>query len=349
MPVLFFVAGYFALPSLKRHGVKGFVLAKLRRLGIPLILLVVFFVPIITYIGHLSHTKDATGFLHFWWQHLPTVFSLEPVLFDDPLLVARHANDFHQWHLWFISLLLLFYLLLSPFGRRLTHTDQTDAQGQSPSPGTIFAYLLTTGLLISLVMAMVNIFSIDWIWLKIGSVLLIQPTRVPLYAGLFILGALAWHKNWFKTEPLPLKPWVWAGASLGLILALLVGLKHFMTQPQPPPFAMSFYFAGMRTFSCLALIGLFTTLTQRHLYKATPSYRTLYPASYDIYLIHLPIVVLLQRAALSLDLPIGVKFVVISLAASLISWALSRYVIQSRPRLAVVLLLAVFLGFGAVL
>ncbi len=214
MPVLYFVAGYFALPSLQRHGVNGFIRAKLKRLGLPLVLLGFFFVPVITYIGHLGRTGGSNGFLLYWWQHLPTLFSLEPVLFADPVVGARHANDFSQWHLWFISLLLLFFLLLAMFCRRLAHADQTAGQRQPAAPKTIIAQMLVAGVLITLAMALVNRICPDWAWFTIGALLLIQPTRVPLYAGLFILGAPAWHKNWFKIAPLPLKPWIWACASL---------------------------------------------------------------------------------------------------------------------------------------
>ncbi len=134
-----------------------------------------------------------------------------------------------------------------------------------------------------------------------------------------------------------------------LTLTFLAGIKMFVTAPQPPPLGMSLSFAGLRAFACLAYIGWFTTLTQSRLPKATPAHLSLYPASYDIFLIHLPIVVLLQWGALLLPLPAGARFVVISLAACLISWLLSRFLIQPRPRLAVVLLLAGFLFFGIVL
>lgn len=349
MPVLYFVAGYFALPSLLRHGVKGFIRVKLKRLGLPLVLLGLFFLPVITYIGHLGRAGESTGFLPYWWRHLPTLFSLEPVLFVDPIVGIRHADDFSQWHLWFITLLLLFFLLLALFCRRLAHGDQAAGQRQPAAPKTIIAQMLTTGFLMTLAMALVNRISPDWAWFKIGALLLIQPTRVPLYAGLFILGALAWHKNWFRIAPLPLKPWIWACTSLVLTLILLAGAKAFMTAPHTPPLGMSLSFAGLRAFACLAYIGWFTTLAQRRLDKATPAYLTLYPSSYDIYLIHLPIVVLLQWGAVRLPLPAGVRFVFISLAACLVSWWLSRHVIQLRPRLAVVLLLAGFLICGIVL
>jgi hypothetical protein len=209
--------------------------------------------------------------------------------------------------------------------------------------------MLAAGILITLAVALVNQICPDWAWFKIGALLLIQPTRVPLYAGLFILGAIAWHQNWCKIAPLPLKPWIWACVSLVLTLTLLAGIKIYVTEPQPPPLGMSLAFACLRVFACLAYIGWFITLTQSRLHKATPAYRLLYPASYDIYLIHLPIVVLLQWGAVRLPLPAGARFALIALAGCLVSWLLSRHLIQPKPWLAVVLLLAGFLFCGIVL
>jgi surface polysaccharide O-acyltransferase-like enzyme len=49
MPVLFFIAGYLALPSLERKGPWGFLVGKGRRLLVPWALAVLVFVPIMLY------------------------------------------------------------------------------------------------------------------------------------------------------------------------------------------------------------------------------------------------------------------------------------------------------------
>ena len=49
MPVLFFIAGYFALPSLEKRGVGEFIKDKGKRLLVPWILAVVVFMPLLLY------------------------------------------------------------------------------------------------------------------------------------------------------------------------------------------------------------------------------------------------------------------------------------------------------------
>ena len=55
IPVLFFIAGYFALPSLAAKGPGPFVRAKLWRLAVPGALVVIFLNPIYRYIDHVTH------------------------------------------------------------------------------------------------------------------------------------------------------------------------------------------------------------------------------------------------------------------------------------------------------
>jgi glucan biosynthesis protein C len=50
MTVLFFIAGYFALPSLEKRGGKRFVIGKLKRLGLPWLVVIVLLLPVLDYL-----------------------------------------------------------------------------------------------------------------------------------------------------------------------------------------------------------------------------------------------------------------------------------------------------------
>jgi fucose 4-O-acetylase-like acetyltransferase len=65
MPALFFVAGYFALPSLERRGGGGFIREKIVRLAIPWGLGVFFLAPLATYMTYVSRDVPM-GYLEFW-------------------------------------------------------------------------------------------------------------------------------------------------------------------------------------------------------------------------------------------------------------------------------------------
>jgi glucans biosynthesis protein C len=65
MPILFFLAGYFALRSLQKRGTWLFLKDKLVRIGIPWIFGALFLAPLITYMIYFSRGMP-TSFLEFW-------------------------------------------------------------------------------------------------------------------------------------------------------------------------------------------------------------------------------------------------------------------------------------------
>ena len=104
----------------------------------------------------------------------------------------------------------------------------------------------------------------------------------------------------------------------------------------------------MRTFFCLAAIGLLTTIGSRYWNRTTRLNRSLAASSYDIYLLHLPIVVILQFAFLTATLPMVIKFVIIFVTAVAVSWSLSASLVRPYPKLSSAALLAAFVLTGLV-
>jgi fucose 4-O-acetylase-like acetyltransferase len=113
MPVLFFIAGYFALPSLKRRGFAGFLRAKGRRLGIPLVLVGFFLAPVMPYVRHLAVAAEPSGFLAYWWAQMKTFVPRGWEHASTLPEIEAHLDDFLQHYLWFLSFLLLFFLLFA--------------------------------------------------------------------------------------------------------------------------------------------------------------------------------------------------------------------------------------------
>jgi fucose 4-O-acetylase-like acetyltransferase len=111
MPILFLIAGFFAPSSLAKRGRGGFINAKLKRLGIPLVLAGLFLVPMISFIGYRNRPDAALDFFRFWWMQIHTLADWHWINFADPRTGLQHINDFSLWHLWFISLLLVMFLL----------------------------------------------------------------------------------------------------------------------------------------------------------------------------------------------------------------------------------------------
>jgi hypothetical protein len=342
MPTLYFLAGYFALNSLKQRGIIGFIMAKLRRLGLPLLLAGIFFVPIIPYIGYALRVDQPIRFFHYWWMQMNTALDWHWIHFTTPEIATRHAQDFSQWHLWFISLLLIFFLFTTAVIKIFPQLMQTDTSSESEGGRTILAGILITGVVSTAFMGLVHRFSPDWTWAKIGGFILIQPTRVPIYAGFFILGFFANRRNWFKAQPFPINPWLWLTIGLVLVFLLLATLKSIGLRPAPIPWGQALAHSSLRIFSALALLCFFLSAGQRWGQRPTAIWRHLHPISYDIYLIHLPLVVIFQLTAIYLPIHIGLKFFLIGVLGAAVSWSLGRIFIKPYPLAAVGLLLTGF-------
>lgn len=342
MPVLFFISGYFTPSSLNKRGSGQFINAKLKRLGIPFILVGIFFVPLISFIGYRGRTPDAQGFFQFWWMQMQTVLDLHWVNYATEQTALRHVNDFSQWHLWFISLLLLFFIVTAFVHRFFPQCFQQEAPLPSGGSLAIFSGLSLAALVGALGFALINRTNPDWTWGKMGGLIMIQPTRLPLYLSFFALGIHANTRGWFRECPWPGSSWLWLAGCTVSSLVFLAFLGAMGQEPVPLPWSHALAHGILRSLTCLAFLGLFVTASQHRGNRPSLLWRHLHPISYDIYLMHLPLVVVLQLVLLALPISIFGKFFIIVTASISLCWILGRYVIESHPVRASGLLLAAF-------
>ena len=345
MPVLFFIAGYFTIPSFRRRRAGGFIMAKLRRLGVPLVLLTIFCTPIMPYIRYYRSMPDPSGFFPYWKAQIATALDMGFIHAQDTATILLHGDEFAQHHLWFLSLLLFFFLCFAAAAVVVTALKKRDGSEsgyrKESNTRSMFVALLIAGMVISTGFAIINLLSRDGAWVKLGNLLLFQPTRVPLYAGLFLLGIYAHSRNWFTQHPIPGTIRAWAVACL-VMTFLLLALGESFYAHDPAPFGVAIAHGLVRTFFCLASIGLLTAIGFRYWNRPTKLNRSLAASSYDIYLLHLPLVVVFQFAFLMLSVPIFIKFAVIFMMSFITSWGMSAYLVRPHPKLSIAALLGAF-------
>jgi len=111
MPLMFIVAGAGVWHSLRARTPRAFVLERLRRLLVPLLVGIALVVPPQVYFSLLASNQDPGPY----WQFLGRFFDLR-LAFDFPGVV--HSDDpdqlFEMAHLWFLWYLLIYSLLLLP-------------------------------------------------------------------------------------------------------------------------------------------------------------------------------------------------------------------------------------------
>ena len=110
--MLFFAAGFFAIPSFEKKGLWYFLLNKLKHLGIPIVLGSVFIGPMLPYIGYWSQNfegLESTGYWSFWFNYMKS--------FGHPHttggFVAAEPVFYYQ-HYWFILALLSMFFIFAP-------------------------------------------------------------------------------------------------------------------------------------------------------------------------------------------------------------------------------------------
>lgn len=288
MGCFFLISGYFTPGSFDRKGPGVFYKDRLLRLGIPLLVFVLLLSPI----ASLGFYQTPAGFPRlsppFTWQQLPSLLGVGP--------------------LWFAEMLLCFCLGYVIW-RRLRRTQAKSSKRVDPPPSAPSVGLFILALaLVSYVLRIVVPFGLF-------IPILGFPTLcyLPQYLSFFILGALAFRRNWLQTIPGSM-------GKVGLVTAVVSTLVLL-----PLAFSGGTAFLGYGTWQsavyalwdsafavgiCLALITFFRRFWNRQ----TRWSRYLAQQSFTVYIIHIPIIVLLALTIRGIRLESLFKF---ALAAAL--------------------------------
>ena len=114
MSILFFTAGYFALPSLKKKGGGRFLAGKFKQLGIPWLVITTLVLPVLDYVHYYTQSTgrefSPRSYGMHWWRSMQkiTEFYFGSMRMSEYSDMTEH---FYQRYMWFLSLLLLFFVV----------------------------------------------------------------------------------------------------------------------------------------------------------------------------------------------------------------------------------------------
>lgn len=341
MPLLFFIAGYFAYHSKKKRAGVEFIKSKLRRIGLPFLAIALFLTPYISYTGIKFFIPETGGFLDFWITQMKTLPDFTPVLFENHEAAHKHMMDYSLWHLWFVMVLLALYFLYAGFCYIKERYRPGGAESRDDKGGSLYAAAIISGIIMIILYSAVNMYAKDWAWGKIGF-FSVQPTRLPSYIVIFFLGTFAGSRNWFAGRGIPGKTYVWASAFLILSAALLFCMfRVFITWSDPTPYLFSLLHGFIRTGVVFSASGLFIRIAMNRNEK--PSLLdSMSGYSYEIYIIHLPLVIAAAYLMKPAALPLMVKFVLAGCIVTSLSYAAGRYLIRPYPKTACAVIGAIF-------
>ncbi|MEY9417243.1 peptidoglycan/LPS O-acetylase OafA/YrhL [Bradyrhizobium japonicum] len=303
MTTFFLMAGFFARMSFHRRGTQGFVRDRLQRIGLPLVIgWPILFTPM--------------SLIAIWASHFPNggwSRSWPPVLPNFPLA-----------HLWFIYVLLELYvamLLLRGAFVRLDASGTWRVVIDRVFAGIMRSPLAPLALAIPIGIA----FCLDQRWINVMGVRTPDQsliTNAQAWIGFGSAFAVGWllHRQVDLLRLIERRwlPHLLLAVVLILISFVLAGVM--LSAPGTPKLSVSFatlrlvsaiLYAPAIWISTFAVLGL----ALRFMSGFSPTRRYLADASYWLYLIHMPIVMVLQVALSQLDWPGLVKFAIILVVA----------------------------------
>lgn len=307
MPIMFFIAGYFALPSLRRRGARAFVKEKGVRIGLPWVFGALFLAPLTAYMIYVSR-QVPMGYLQFW--------------------ATDFWGDLYQQSVyWFLGILFALFVVLALVYARSRRLQEATPVPTPPSRKVfaIFATLTAAG---SLLLGL--IFALDT-WSHV-YLFVFQPVRVPFYIAYFVLGIYAHDHGWFQPDGYVPSVWTWLWAC---VLSGVAYLAVRMGAPSSPGAPIGIQTLTALLFSVFCMASLFAGVA---VFRAKGDstgrvWSSLASNSYGMYYVHPLILYPLAYVFVSVTWPLYLKaFAVISLAI-LLSWALSAFVLKKAPLL----------------
>ncbi len=356
MPILFFIAGYFALSSIQKASGWRFLKGKIVRLGIPWFALTVFVLPVLDYIHYYSQASTSGAVIHslatHWLLSMKTIGSLYVGAMDMSHYFTM-TEQFYQRYLWFLSLLLLFsvvLLLLYKARNKWAGSPSRKVEEIKASNKSIYGTLLFVGILTVILYIPMYIFlSPDLGWFSLGNIIQFQPTKLVFYVSYFGLGVYAFSRKWFTNGTDFGHPWVWF--IIWFLLAagnLLVGRSIIRLGEHS--LGLQLAFGIIYPLWTLSALGLFTAFAARRWNRPRLFDQALASHSYNMYLVHyvFPMTLPLLLSFWSTG-PILVKFGIVAIATILLSYAISRYVVSAYPRLTILGIIVVFVSLLLIL
>ncbi|MBR0941774.1 peptidoglycan/LPS O-acetylase OafA/YrhL [Bradyrhizobium japonicum] len=303
MTTFFLMAGFFARMSFHRRGTQGFVRDRLQRIGLPLVIgWPILFTPM--------------SLIAIWASHFPNggwSRSWPPVLPNFPLA-----------HLWFIYVLLELYVAMLLLRGAFVWLDASGTWRVVID--RVFAGIMRSPLApLALAIPIGIAFCLDQRWINVMGVRTPDQsliTNAQAWIGFGSAFAVGWllHRQVDLLRLIERRwlPHLLLAVVLILISFVLAGVM--LSAPGTPKLSVSFatlrlvsaiLYAPAIWISTFAVLGL----ALRFMSGFSPTRRYLADASYWLYLIHMPIVMVLQVALSQLDWPGLVKFAIILVVA----------------------------------
>jgi surface polysaccharide O-acyltransferase-like enzyme len=307
MSAFFLLAGYFTPRSLERKGAKQFLIDRLIRLGIPILVYTTVLQLILDFmiLRFVRHSTMST------WT-----------------IIKSNALSYEPGHLWFLQALLLFAFIYVLFrvlvDRRRSNESLQFYRDTFPPDAILFLWI---GILTALTFAVRLVFPVGMWFLRV------QPGHFVHYTFCFYVGVLAYRGDWFnRLSKAQARRWgimslvaillffpigIFGGALEGEAnMAKFAGGLHWQ----------AFAVAAWESFLMIGIIVFLLYFFRERLNRAGPMAKSMAVNVYTVYIIHQLILIALNILMLSINIPTILKFFIVSLVAVPVCFLLSSLI-----------------------
>jgi hypothetical protein len=305
----FLMAGYFAPGSYDRKGGESYVKGRLLRLGIPLLFYIAVIHPLLSY----SLAAWVRGYDGSFWSYY-----------------VSHVAGYGQYGLgvgpmWFTAVLLIFVLLYGLWRRLARPAPSHQIEGTPPGNLAIAVFSLA----LALVTFVVRIwYPIDrWVTILLLG---LEIAHMPQYISLFVLGILAYRRNWFLgISDRVGKLWLWVAVVCMVLLPIIFVVGGAM-EGKVDVFKGGVHWQAAITALwesalCMGMIVGLLVLFRRRLDHQGPLAKAMAASSFAVYIIHQPVLIVLGLALRGVRLPHLLKFALVAPVSVALCFGIAHY------------------------
>jgi glucan biosynthesis protein C len=311
MGLLFLIAGYFVPAAFDRKGFGCFLRDRALRLGVPSLLYMLLIHPVTVYWLLREFANPSWPSLQKAW--IPYITSGRFLGGSGPM--------------WFALALLLFSAVYAGYRKLNPKLPAQERQAALPTHTQVLGLALAIGLCTFLVR----------IWQPMGTnILNMQLCFFSQYVLLFIMGILAWRRDWFMRIPYQFgMRWLTASVAVGTVVWLGIIFAVLRTHTESrlsggkswQSAALSFWESFFCVGVCLGLIVLFRDKFNRQGKVA----RWLSDNCFSVYVFHPPLLIAVTLAMRGLDAPKFAKFLLATVLGTAVTYAASSLVFRRIP------------------
>lgn len=308
LQLFFMLSGYFTPRPFDRNGPGGFLLDRLKRLGLPLLLYAAVINPLVTYWAEVHR-----GFEGSLWQFVSTHL---------PDLTTASVGP-----LWFVEALLIYSLVYALIRIALRKRQAQPGPSSAPVPGNLRIALFALG--VGLATFVVRIWApFGWQWEPPHQ----ELAHWPQYIAYFAVGIVSYRRAWFERFPTAqARPWRWIALALvpGLpALAVAAGALRGDMDPRVTGGLtwLSLAYSLWESFIGAALVITALVWARNRLNRQGRLLRAMGAASYAVYVLHPLIIVPLAILLSPIRLNLGLKFGLVAPVAVAICFLVGHFV-----------------------